>query len=136
MSAVASYLDAKHHHGRWLVRMEDVDTVRTVPGTAEDILRTLEKFGLHSDEPILYQSQRTAAYEEALHILQRSGMAYPCACSRKEIADSALHGIEGQGIEGQIYPGTCRNGIDPGKQIRTWRVRSVAPGIEFDDVVQ
>ena len=111
--------------------MEDLDTPRTVPGAADDILRMLELFGLHSDEAVLYQSQRTAAYLEALHELQRSGMAYPCACSRREIADSALYGIDGQ-----IYPGTCRNGIAQGKQARAWRMRTDAHAIKFFDAVQ
>jgi glutamyl-Q tRNA(Asp) synthetase len=119
VAAVGSYLDAKHHHGTWLVRMEDLDTPRCVAGAADDILRTLAAFGLHSDEPVLYQSQRTAAYEAALHQLQTIGAVYPCCCTRKEIADSALHGIDGQ-----IYPGTCRNGIPDGKEGRAWRVRA------------
>ncbi len=119
VTAVGSYLEAKKHNGIWLVRMEDLDTPRTVPGAAHGILRTLEAFGLYWDETVLYQNQRAAAYQEALQKLQNSGMAYPCACSRKEIADSALHGIEGQ-----IYPGTCRNGIPAGRQARAWRVRT------------
>ncbi|MBK9162068.1 MAG: tRNA glutamyl-Q(34) synthetase GluQRS [Nitrosomonadales bacterium] len=106
VAAVGSYLDAKHHHGIWLVRMEDLDVPRCVPGAADDILRTLEAFGLHSDEPVICQSRRTAAYVEALQQLKDSGAIYPCCCTRKEIADSALHGIEGF-----VYPGTCRNGI-------------------------
>ncbi|MDH4216161.1 MAG: tRNA glutamyl-Q(34) synthetase GluQRS [Gallionella sp.] len=118
-AAVGSYLDAKHHHGAWLVRIEDLDTPRCVPGAADGILRTLEAFGLHWDEDIIYQSQRTAAYEEALQRLKESGAAYPCCCTRKEIADSALHGIEGP-----VYPGTCRNGIPPGREGRAWRVRT------------
>jgi len=119
VAAVGSYLDAKHHHGTWLVRMEDLDTPRCVAGAADDILRTLAAFGLHSDEPVLYQNQRTAAYEAALHQLQTIGAVYPCCCTRKEITDSALHGIDGQ-----IYPGTCRNGIPEGRQERAWRVRT------------
>ncbi len=119
VAAVGSYLDAKHHHGTWLVRMEDLDTPRCLPGAAEDILRTLETFGLHSDEPIIYQSQRTAAYEGALQRLKDCGVVYPCCCTRKEIADSALHGIEGL-----VYPGTCRNGIPAGREGRAWRVRT------------
>jgi glutamyl-Q tRNA(Asp) synthetase len=106
VAAVGSYLDAKYHHGIWLVRMEDLDTPRCVPGAAADILRTLAAFGLVSDEPVVYQSQRTAAYEEALRQLQASGAVYTCCCTRKEIADSAL-----QGIEGFVYPGTCRDSI-------------------------
>ncbi|MDZ4202190.1 MAG: tRNA glutamyl-Q(34) synthetase GluQRS [Gallionella sp.] len=119
VAAVGSYLDARHHHGIWLVRMEDLDTPRCVDGAADDILRTLEAFGLHWDGDILYQSQRTAAYNEALHQLQTSGAIYPCCCTRKEIADSALHGIDGP-----VYPGTCRHGIPEGRDGRAWRVRT------------
>ncbi len=122
VAAVGSYLDAKHHHGTWLVRMEDLDTPRCVPGAADDILRTLEAFGLHSDEPVIYQSRRTAAYDETLHQLQASGAVYPCCCTRKEIADSALNGIEGP-----VYPGTCRHGIPAGREGRAWRVRTDIP---------
>ncbi len=148
VTAIGSYLEARQHCGTWLVRMEDLDTSRNAPGAADDILRALECFGLLWDETVLYQSQRTAAYEEALHELQRDGMAYPCACSRKEIADSALHGVEGQ-----IYPGTCRNGIVvstppnrrldtdclplvQGRQARSWRVRTKAEVMEIDDALQ
>jgi glutamyl-Q tRNA(Asp) synthetase len=119
VAAVGSYLDAKHHHGTWLVRMEDLDTPRCVVGAAEDILRTLAAFGLHSDEPVLYQSQRATAYEAALRQLQNIGSVYPCCCTRKEIADSALHGIEGL-----VYPGTCRDGIPAGRDGKAWRVRT------------
>ena len=106
VTAVGSYLDAKYHQGKWLVRIEDLDTPRTVKGAADEILGTLEAYGLQWDENIIYQSQRTAAYEEAFHRLDEAGAVYPCACSRKEIADSALH----RGDE-FVYPGTCRNGV-------------------------
>ena len=119
VAAIGSYLEAKKHNGIWLVRMEDLDTPRCVAGAADDILRTLEAFGLHWDETVLYQSQRTVAYEDALQKLHAMGAVYLCACTRKEIADSAMHGIEGQ-----IYPGTCRNGIPAGRQARAWRVRT------------
>ncbi|MFZ2302923.1 MAG: tRNA glutamyl-Q(34) synthetase GluQRS [Gallionella sp.] len=119
VAAVGSYLDAKHRNGTWLVRIEDLDAPRCVAGAADDILRTLEAFGLCWDETVIYQSQRTAAYGEAMQQLQALGAAYPCACTRKEIADSALHGIDGQ-----IYPGTCRNGIPAGREGRAWRVRT------------
>ncbi|MDO8990351.1 MAG: tRNA glutamyl-Q(34) synthetase GluQRS [Sideroxyarcus sp.] len=131
IAAVGSYLDAKHHRGTWLVRMEDLDTPRCVPGATEDILRTLEAFGLHSDEPVIYQSRRTAAYEAALLKLQTNGAVYPCCCTRKEIADSALHGIEGP-----VYPGTCRDGIPAGREGRAWRVRTDNKTIEFGDALQ
>lgn len=133
VAAVGSYLDAKHHHGTWLVRMEDLDTPRCVPGAAEDILRTLATFGLVSDEPVLYQSQRSAAYEEALQHLKDNGAAYPCCCTRKEIADSALHGIEGY-----VYAGTCRNSMAHQRATPAWRVRTdlELPPVEFNDELQ
>lgn len=131
VAAVGSYLDAKHHHGIWLVRMEDLDAPRCVPGAADDILRTLEAFGLHSDEPVIYQSQRATAYDEALHRLQDIGAAYLCCCTRKEISDSALHGIEGP-----VYPGTCRDGIPAGREGRAWRVRTDDTALTFEDALQ
>ena len=131
VAALGSYLDAKHHHGTWLVRMEDLDTPRTVPGAADNILRTLERFGLNWDEEVIYQSQRSLAYDTALHQLQALNAVYPCACTRKEVADSAM-----QGIDGQIYPGTCRSGIPVGREGRSWRVRTNKQTIEFTDALQ
>ncbi len=81
-----------------------------MPGAAASILSDLEYFGFHWDGPVMYQSQRTAAYQEALDRLKAMGMAYPCGCSRKE-------------IEVDVYPGTCANGLPPGKVARSWRVR-------------
>jgi glutamyl-Q tRNA(Asp) synthetase len=131
VAALGSYLDAKHHHGTWLVRMEDLDTPRTAPGAADNILRTLERFGLHWDGEVIYQSQRSLAYDTALHQLQALNAVYPCACTRKEVADSAM-----LGIDGQIYPGTCRNGISPGREGRSWRVLTDKQTIEFTDALQ
>lgn len=122
VAALGSYLDAKYHHGNWLVRMEDLDTPRCVAGAADDILRTLEVYGLHWDGEVIYQSQRTSAYEHALQQLQDAGVAYPCCCTRKEISDSALHGIDGP-----VYPGTCRNGVPAGRTARAWRVNTHLP---------
>ena len=131
VAAVGSYLDAKHHQGKWLVRIEDLDTLRTVKGADYEILRTLETCGLHWDEEIIYQSQRTAAYEAAFHSLKKAGTLYPCSCSRKEIADSALHGIDGK-----IYPGTCRNSTPVGREGEAWRVRTADQPVEFNDKLQ
>ncbi len=111
--------------------MEDLDTPRCVPGAADEILRTLSVFRLHSDEPVLYQGQRTAAYEEALSKLQAGSSVYPCCCTRKEITDSAMNGIEGP-----VYPGTCRNGVPAGRAGRAWRVRTSNQPIGFDDALQ
>lgn len=140
VAALGSYLDAQHHHGTWLVRMEDIDTPRCTPEAADDILRTLEAYGLLWDGEVIYQSRRSPAYEDALQQLKNIGAVYPCCCTRKEIADSALHGIDGL-----VYPGTCRNGIPAGRGARAWRVRTnIHPSlfslpsshIIFDDALQ
>ncbi|HEY7986381.1 MAG TPA: tRNA glutamyl-Q(34) synthetase GluQRS [Methylophilaceae bacterium] len=128
IAATASYLDAKANNGKWLVRMEDLDPPRDPPGTASNILKTLEAFGLEWDEPVIYQSQRAPAYEQALYKLDN--YTYRCTCSRKEIADSAL-----QGIEGAIYPGTCRHGQNNSLQ-GAWRLRTDLQEIVFDDLIQ
>lgn len=130
VAAVGSYLEAKTHGGHWLVRMEDLDPPREQPGAADLILRTLEAYGFEWDGPVLYQSRRGEAYEAALERLRQDGLLYPCSCSRKEIADSAM-----QGIEGPVYPGTCRNGLH-GKPARAWRVRTTTQETAFDDAIQ
>ena len=133
VAAVGSYLDARAQGGEWLLRMEDVDTPRNVPGAAEQILATLEAFGFEWDGPVLWQSQRLAAYAEALAQLQSAGLAYGCACSRKEIADSATHpAIDG----GLAYPGTCRNGLPAGRLARAWRLRVDDRELAFADRLQ
>jgi glutamyl-Q tRNA(Asp) synthetase len=86
VTAVASYFDARSKGGQWLVRMEDLDTPRVVPGADADILRTLERFGLEWDGPVLYQSTRLDAYRDALEQLSRNGHAYPCSCTRTTTA--------------------------------------------------
>jgi len=128
VAALASYLDAKCHQGQWLVRMEDLDPPREVPGAADDILRSLTAHGLEWDGTIAYQSQRHHIYAEALARLERAGLVYPCACSRREIADTAT-----RGIEGPVYPGTCRQGLPPGRAARAWRVRVDDARIDFQD---
>jgi glutamyl-Q tRNA(Asp) synthetase len=120
VSALASWLDARAHGGTWLVRIEDIDGPRTVPGAAEDILATLERFGMHSDEPPVWQSRRIARYQEALDKLNAAGLLYPCGCTRKEIADSLLNTHARNTT--LAYPGTCRAGLH-GKPARAWRVR-------------
>jgi glutamyl-Q tRNA(Asp) synthetase len=85
VTAVASYVDARSKGGKWLVRMEDLDTPRVVSGADADILLTLERFGLECDGPVLYQSTRIDAYREALEQLRRDGHAYPCSCTRATV---------------------------------------------------
>ncbi|EIJ45903.1 glutamyl/glutaminyl-tRNA synthetase [Herbaspirillum sp. GW103] len=118
VAALASYLDARVHAGRWLLRIEDIDETRTVPGAADDIVATLAALDMHSDGPVLVQSQRKARYQLARERL--GALAYPCGCSRKEIADSRV-GTASDGAA--LYPGTCRHGLAPGKTPRTLRLR-------------
>lgn len=130
VAAVGSYLDARSHGGNWLVRMEDVDEPRCSPAAADNILRQLDLHGFEWDGEIFYQSTRKDLYQAALERLIQSGDAYPCGCTRREIADSSLHGIEGP-----VYPGTCRNGLH-GKPARAWRVRVADTPICFHDRLQ
>ncbi len=131
VAAVGSYLEAKSCGGAWLVRIEDIDPPREVPGAADDILRTLEACGMEWDGEVVYQSTRAETYHAALHALQQRGLIYPCACSRREIADSGI-----AGIEGFVYPGTCRDGLPAGRVARALRLRAECRAIVFDDAVQ
>ena len=122
VAAVASYDDAHLHGGRWLVRIEDVDTARCVPGASEVILTQLQSLGLNPDGPVWMQSTRGAAYEKALQQLIDRGWAYPCACSRSDIVRALLaQGVEPQRHATAVYPGTCRHGLG-GRHGRTWRL--------------
>ena len=130
VAALASWLDARAVRGRWLLRIEDLDAPRQQPGAAAQILRALERLGLTWDGPVVYQSLRAPAYEAALRELQRH--TYWCGCTRREIADSAT----GPARDGaQIYPGTCRAGLPPGRTGRALRVRATGR-ILFHDRVQ
>ena len=131
VAAVASHCEALRHDGQWILRMEDLDGPRTVPGAADDILHTLERLGFAWDGDVMFQSARTAAYAEALERLQKLGHVFPCACTRKEIADSTLN-FDGE----RVYPGTCRNGIAPGREARALRLRVGDEAIGFEDAVQ
>ena len=124
IAAVASYLEVKSSGGRWLVRIEDVDQPREVPGSAASILAELQRFGMQSDLPVLYQSQRTEAYESAVTSLFNRNQAYWCGCSRSELPASG------------IYPGTCSEGLPPEKSPRSVRLRVHHEPIAFADQVQ
>jgi glutamyl-Q tRNA(Asp) synthetase len=130
VAALASWLDARAHGGTWLVRIEDVDTPRCVPGADRLILQQLAACGLVSDEPVVWQSQRSDLYQGALDRLIDQGDAYPCACSRKDI-DMALQaaGLDRERHHAAVYPGTCRpeRGGLRGREARAWRLQ-VAPG--------
>lgn len=124
-------MQARKKNGEWFVRMEDLDPPREAPGAADDILRTLEAFGLYWDGDIVYQSHRHGLYETALKKLMTQDATYACACSRREIADSSV-----SGVDGLVYPGTCRGGIAPGRAPRAWRVKVDGQKVEFNDAIQ
>ena len=127
VAAVASYLDARRAGGDWLVRIEDVDQPRTVPGSADRILQGLEAYGMHWDGAVMYQSQRDEAYAAALE--QLGDLAYGCACTRSELAQhEAQHEIRRE-----YYPGTCRDGLREGRVARSQRVRVPDREIHWQD---
>jgi glutamyl-Q tRNA(Asp) synthetase len=124
VAALASWLDARAHGGQWLVRMEDVDTTRCLPGMDQVILQQLTACGLHSDLAPVYQSQRFPLYSQALERLAGSGHAYPCGCSRRDIELSLAQIGQAKPRHGElIYPGTCRKGLQ-GKAARAWRFKT------------
>jgi glutamyl-Q tRNA(Asp) synthetase len=131
VAAAGSWLFARRAGGRWLVRMEDIDTPRVVPGSAEEILAALVRYGFDWDGEVVWQSRRTALYESALASLRERGFVYDCACSRADLqrAASAPLGAE------PVYPGTCRDGLPPGKSARAIRFRVPNEVIGFDDLV-
>jgi glutamyl-Q tRNA(Asp) synthetase len=125
VAAVGSFVDARKAGGRWLLRMEDLDTARVVPGCSDEILRTLEAFGLCWDGAVEYQSQRTGLYADALHSLQARGLTFECSCSRRE-----LNTVE------TGYLGTCRAGPTRcGPTATRFRIDDSA-AVLFDDRIQ
>ncbi len=137
VAALGSWLDARAQRGRWLVRIEDVDTPRCLPGMDAVILQQLATLGLQPDEPPAYQSQRGAAYDQALQTLRAAGWAYDCGCSRSDIdAALAARGTTRARHEQAVYPGTCRDGLH-GKPARAVRLRtrhrSIGPRIDWLD---
>jgi len=124
VSAVGSYLEARCAGGKWLLRIEDIDPPREVAGSARRIIDDLDRMGLRPDAPVLYQSSRLTAYQEIVEQLLHKGLAYTCGCSRKDLSGSG------------IYPGTCRNGIPPGRKPRSIRFRVDTDNCTFRDRVQ
>lgn len=132
IAAVASYCEAKLHRGQWLLRMEDLDKTREVPGAASTILQQLEAFGFEWDGTVTYQSQRDSYYAAALDYLKQQNLVYPCTCTRKEIADSSSR----TGIEGLIYPGTCLTHPLKKQAAAAWRIKCPNGALSFHDAVQ
>lgn len=132
ITALASFLDARKHQGQWLVRMEDLDPPREQPGAADLILQSLEAHHLFWDEPVLYQSERHAAYENCLQELQQKNWIYGCDCSRQELQQ--FHGI---------YQGRCRNRQENIQAPFAWRLKlydlpniSTEEELVFEDLIQ
>lgn len=125
--AIASFLQARANKGQWLLRMEDLDPPREVPGAASKILQTLDHFGLHWDGAVLCQSQGQDNYEQALSQLTKNGQIYACGCSRKV--------IQANSIRPGIYPGTCRElALEPSNKALRFKLANQV--IEFEDVLQ
>lgn len=114
---MASFLDARVHRGSWLLRIEDIDTPRVVPGADKTIMHQLSMLGMRWDEDPVWQSQRLALYQDAFDRLSAQGEVYGCACTRQELPQDGP------------YPGTCSQGLPPGRQPRAWRFR-VSQGVE------
>lgn len=131
IAAVGSYLEARTQQGEWLVRIEDVDAPRCKLEHESAILRTLACYGFHIDGEIMRQRDRVKDYQLALNRLHNDGCIFGCACTRKEIGESFL-GSDGA----PVYPGTCRNGLQQGREARAWRLRVGRQQISFSDAVQ
>lgn len=131
VAAAGSFLEARTRGGEWLLRMEDVDQPRCSMAAADEILRALDACGLAWDGEVVWQSRRGEAYAAALEELKAAGRVFPCGCTRRELADSAI-APDGAAI----YPGTCRDGLAPGRMARAWRLRVGDARIGFDDAIQ
>ena len=128
IAAVASYLQARTNKGSWLLRIEDVDTTRRVPGADDAMLRTLDRFGFEWDEAVVWQSRRNTCYQQALAQLNADDLVFPCTCSRKLLAQTAAE------LSG-IYPGTCRAQKLPFTHEHAIRIRVPDLSISFEDAI-
>ena len=124
VAAVASYLEAKSVGGRWLIRVEDIDPPREIPGSADRILQALQAFGMRSDHPVLFQGARRENHRACVDRLLHEGKAFPCGCSRRDLPPSG------------VYPGTCRDGIPAGKAPRAVRLKVDDLPVRFKDGIQ
>jgi glutamyl-Q tRNA(Asp) synthetase len=131
LAAVASYLQTVTQGGHWYVRIEDLDPPREIPGSANDIIKTLDDFGFEWNGEIIFQSERSELYEYYLQQLLGLNMAYPCACSRSDIAQA-----NSRDATNLVYRGTCRQGIAPGKKARSIRVLTDNTLTSFTDRLQ
>ncbi len=133
VAAVASYVDARAHAGRWLLRIEDLDTPRVVSGATETIMQQLSALGMRWDGEVLHQSRRLSIYQSVFDSLLSLSLIYPCGCTRREIADSVLSGQAALLTGERPYPGTCRQGLPEGRQGLSWRFRVPEGVVTFKD---
>ena len=131
VAAMASYADAKSNAGRWLLRIEDLDPPREQSGAAASFPRVLASYGFQWDGAILHQSNRSAAYRAALDRLRAGNKVFACGCSRAQLNEAPL-GATGE----RVYPGTCRDGLAPGRSARSWRLRVESAAVTFVDRIQ
>lgn len=131
VAAVGSYLEARSRHGEWFVRIENLDPLREISAASGEILSMLDALGMEWDGEVVYQNQRHKLYKEALATLERQDLIYTCTCSRKEIADSTI-----MGIDGPIYPGTCRGRSLHKGRAGARRLRTDNKPVEFNDALQ
>lgn len=129
-TALGSFLDAKVHGGKWLLRIEDIDEGRCDAASVEHILHTLKRHGLNWHGEVWVQSQRHSMYETALKRLSELGLTYPCSCTRKEIEEANSRRAPG---ENRVYPGTCRHGMPTGRMARAIRFRCPAEPVSWQD---
>ncbi|WP_337998546.1 tRNA glutamyl-Q(34) synthetase GluQRS [Methylomonas methanica] len=123
-TALASYLDARRHRGQWLLRIDDLDTPRNVSGATDAILRCLNRFDLHWDGNVYYQSRQSDSYAETLERLRQQRWLYACRCSRKALAGTP------------VYPGRCRDAGFPIDAASAWRLSVSDLSIRFQDALQ
>ncbi len=128
LAAVASYLEARQQRGRWLLRIEDIDPPREQPGASQSIIAALERYGFAWDGDIIFQSRSDAAHRKALRKLLDDGLAYPCGCSRRDLAEMPRSSL------GAVYPGTCRDGTNAVET--AIRIRTDDTAIAFADALQ
>ena len=121
-TALAGFLQARSRQGKWLLRIDDLDTPRNIKGSADSILKTLDAFGLHWDDSVVYQSQHLDAYDEILNELAKDNLIYPCTCSRKTLTD--------------IYSGLCRNKQPSYNSPYALRIKTDERIISFHDELQ
>ncbi len=134
VAAVGSYLDARHHGGQWLLRIEDVDLPRCPPAADTALLHLLEAYGFEWDGEVLWQSRRTDHYRAALAGLQKRGAVFACACTRSELLRAATGRTACDGAP--LYPGTCRTALPPGRTARAWRLRVTDVTLDFHDLLR